>query len=103
MHHHGDGCPLGGGDDRGGDELQFTVGQKHLGGADDDGGAALLGGGNDRLQHIGVGGIEEADGVVILLRVGKDGVEVDEHGGTPLLLWVINLGLSLCAKPNNEE
>ena len=50
------------------------------------GGAALLGGGYDRLQHIGVGGIEEADGVVILLRVGKDGVEVDEHGGL-LFVW----------------
>ena len=69
MHHNRYAGASGGGNDRGRNQRQLAIGQQHLRRADDNRRTHLLGRLDGRLEHVGVGGIEQADRVMTLLRL----------------------------------
>ena len=68
MHHDGHFGALGCRHDRGRDEFEFAVRQKHFRRSDDDGRAHLFRRVDHRLQHVGIGGVEQPDRIVAFLR-----------------------------------
>ena len=67
------------GDDGGADELQLAVGQEDLCGADDDRRTLFFRRFQSGFEHIGINGVEEADGIVPLLCVPEYFIEADKH------------------------